>query len=173
MPACQASDQSLSVVRPRNSAMQARRSKVRPGAGLPVRPGRRRSGESPLLRASRSRFPSSNLSTDELDTCTVRMSAATSAAAPAPRLAQQPHRPAADVPPPRATSPPSSRDPDAHRDRSRSSTRTDPAEECRRRVEDYCGHVRLSREGQLPAFELLVLVRPTLSTSTRARAPAC
>ena len=128
---------------------------------------------SPRCRSSRSRSPSSNLSTDQLDTCTVRMSAATSAAAPAPRLAQQPHRPAADVPPPRATSPPNSRDPDAHRDRSRSSTRTDPAEECRRRVEDYCGHVRLSREGQLPAFELLVLVRPTLSTSTRARAPAC
>ncbi|GAA5849257.1 hypothetical protein JCM9279_006428 [Rhodotorula babjevae] len=83
------------------------------------------------------------------------MSAATSAA-PAPGVAQQPPR-SAVIPPPRATSPPSSRDPDAHRDRSRSSTRTDPADECRRRVEDYCGHVRLSREGQLPAFELLVL----------------
>ncbi|GAA5916623.1 hypothetical protein JCM8208_004998 [Rhodotorula glutinis] len=83
------------------------------------------------------------------------MSAATTSARAAPRLA---HHPAAAAPPSAtATSPPSSRDPDAHRDRSRSSTRTDPAEECRRRVEDYCGHVRLSREGQRPAFELLVL----------------
>lgn len=45
----------------------------------------------------------------------------------------------------------------AHTGRARS--RIDPAEEHRRRVQEYCGHLRLSRDDQPPAFELLVLVR--------------
>ncbi|GAA5820140.1 hypothetical protein JCM3770_005388 [Rhodotorula araucariae] len=62
------------------------------------------------------------------------------------------------APPPRATtSPPTVAAPAPPLVRASSRIPPDPHDEHRRRVEQHCGHLRLCRDGDRPAFELLVL----------------